>query len=208
MNKFLIVFIFLSVTAAYAGNEVGNGGIGFWCPQNKKYLLLDFHEHDMLYPKNKIVADETKEFGEILEKRLLILSKLDQKASDQYKKQISNILVNLKFLSDIKLNKTFDSFEIAKPKGCVLEQFAIQRKKEEKADTDFYFDKEIWSALGNIEKAGLIFHEVIYEHFILLGEKNSIKARKYNSFIFSEKFDKISGTEYKNFVQNLRIPLY
>jgi hypothetical protein len=166
-----------------------------------KLILIDLNtiEHDMLSPQNKIIAENTNDFGEILEKRLLILSKLDQKASDQYKKKINSILVNLKLLSDIKLNKTFDSFEIAKPKGCLLEQFALQRKKEEKADTEFYFDKEIWSALGNKEKTGLILHEVIYEHFILVGEKNSTKARKYNAFIFSENLEKITEAEYKKF---------
>lgn len=208
MYRFLIVILFFNTTATFAGNEVGNGGIGFWCAQTKKYLLLDFHEHDMLYPDNKVITENRNDFNEILDKRLLILSKLDEKASNQYKKQIKSILVNVKFLGDIVLNKTLDSFEIAKPAGCELEQFAIQRKKEENADTDFYFDKKIWSALGNKEKAGLILHEVIYEHFILIGEKNSIKARKYNAFIFSGKFEKITIAEYNKFIQDLRLTLY
>lgn len=209
MYNFVLLFLLIfNMPTSFAGNEVGNGGVGFWCPQTKKYLLLDFYEYELLNPKHKIIATNENDLEKILNERLKILSKLDEKNFNQYSLQIKNILPKINFLNDISLNKTHDSFEIAKPKGCTLKQFALQRKKEKDHITEFYFDKEIWDNLDSLNKAGLILHEIIYEQFSLLGERNSLKVRKFNSFIFSKDFKNIAPADYKIFIQDLRLPLY
>ncbi len=202
----IILLLTLPVFSAFAGNEVGNGGIGFKCADNS-YLLLDFYEHEMLNPNSKIINVPEKKLKEILDERMAILSKLDEKTHQIYVSRLNSVIKDIKFLSEISLNKTRDSFEIAKPKNCKLEQFAIQRMNSQK-QVEFFFDKEIWDALNPVAQAGLLLHEVIYEHFILLGEKNSINVRKYNAFIFSNEFEKASPQDYKKFVASLRVALY
>lgn len=208
MSKLFIFLTFIFYTSiTYAGNEVGNGGIGFWCPESNSYLLLDFYEHELLTPDNKI-AILNKEYTQILQEKLSILSKLDAKNTNYYLKKVENILSKINFLEEISLSATNDSFEVAHPKNCIKKQFAIQKKRDSDHHTDFYFDKKIWESLNHMTKAGLILHEVIYEHFAYLGEKNSIKVRKFNSFIFSNKFERMTTDDYKKYIQDLKVPLY
>ncbi len=209
MNYKIITAIFCGLLSfgTFAGNEVGNGGVGFWCPKNQNYLFLDFYEYELLNPKSKITSSQ-EDFKEIIQKKLSLLSKLDSKIAANYSRHAEQIFVKINFLENITLNKTSDSFEVAQPEGCEVKQFALQRKRESDHTTEFFFDKNIWSKLNETEKAGLILHEIIYDQFSYLGENNSIKVRKFNSFIFSSNFEKTLIKDYKKFIKDLKIPLY
>lgn len=206
-NIVIILLMFLFMTSTYAGNEVGNGGLGFWCPQSKTYQLLDFYEHNLLSPGNPIIKSD-HDYIKIIKDRLQLLSKLDAKHSAYYERMVNQVTAKINFLDNIKLNSTKDSFELAHPKDCELKQWAVQKIALNGNDTEYFFDKGIWNSLDNISKAGLVMHEIIYDHFINLDEKNSIKVRKFNSFMFSQKFEKTNTNEYHKFIKDLKIPLY
>ena len=175
--------------------------------KNTNSHLLDFFEHELLNPGSRIIKSND-DFINIAKDRLQLLSKLDPKLAIHYERRVEQITKKISFLDNIKLNNTNDSFEIAQPKDCELRQFALQRIETNGKNTEFFFDNSIWNKLDNVSKAGLVLHEIIYEHLVMLDEKNSIKVRKLNSYLFSVNFEKVKQDEFKKFVKDLNVPLY
>lgn len=207
-NMMILIVSTLFMLKAHAGNEVGNGGVGFWCEKEKTYRLLDFYEYELLNPPSKIVANTAETPEAILNARLNILKKFDAKNAELYLGKAKKLFIKMNFLDGIDLSKTNDSLEVAKPKGCQLKQFALQKRRESDHSVDFYFDRNIWDKLTPVTQAGLALHEIIYEHFSYLDEKNSIKVRKFTALIFSADFEKMSPENYSKFIKDLKLPLY
>src|SRR5690606_5955795 len=90
-------------------------------------------------------------------------------------------------LKDSDLKDIPDSNELAIPKNCNLKQIAVFRKDPLTQKTKFYIDEVVWQQMSESTKAGLVMHEIIYEHFKFLSETNSIKARLFNGLIASSK---------------------
>lgn len=200
-----IFLLYSSSLFAVNGNEVGNGGDVVIC-EGAAPILLDYYEGGKLYKYQindmpKLVWK--KQIQHILKK----LKVKSEKLNKQYNLMYKGIERRLVFLDNAKLRDVKDSYEIHLPKNCEIKQIAIQRKDID-GIVKIHIDKDLWGKLSETHKAGLILHEIIYEHFLSLGEKNSIKARRLNSYLASKQIDGDTQKKFKDFLKKFRIPFY
>ena len=198
-----IVISLLSVSVLGGGNEVGNGGDAIIC--SGKAELFDYFEARML-KRNSFHLSSGKDPFKIAKRTIQRLNKLNPQLERQYLHVLKNLKSRLKFIKKSKLRDIKDSYEVAIPEGCKLEQAAIQQNEENQRVIQI--SQRVWDQLSIKHRAGLILHEIIYEHFVFLGEKNSVKARKFNSLLSSKEILSFKKSDYLGFVRKLKVPLY
>lgn len=201
MQKTISLFIlFLSITIQ-AQNRVGNGGDVVICKNNTQ--LLDFYEDE----KFKFESSEKSPWA-IAEERVLQLKKIAPKLAPQYQERLATIKNEFEYKSDVELTDVKDSSHLFLGSGCSIKQVAVRKNLAVGKDFRFIISKKHWDALTPVHQAGLIMHEIVYEHFYKLGEKDSkndsIKARKVNRLLFSPA----TGTEFWTLIKDLEIPIY
>ncbi|MDD0853990.1 hypothetical protein HBN50_12835 [Halobacteriovorax sp. GB3] len=204
MKVFISIVFFLILTPSFAGNEVGNGGDVIVC--NESVTLLDYYEakdFDFSIPP----LEKSKDYREVLTDIFDEFLKIDKKLANQYQKRLQEIENQIDFRASITLTDIPDSNHEALPKGCKLEQIAIRRNQEKNGKL-FLVSKDLWDKLDSNNKAGLILHEIIYEHFLYLGEKDSKKARYMNALISHIGSKKPLPSKYKTLLQSKQIPIY
>lgn len=210
--KLLIVFSFLLTQSLYAGgNEVGNGGDAVVCKSKDKIEsveLLDFYEH-RVQEGHKIIDDTELDPIQLVTKILKHLNTLSPRLSTQYQKGLNSFMEKTSFVDNAKLIDIEDSKHIVLPrnKDCSIQQIAIYNKNK-KASKEFVIDKTLWDHMNATNQAGLILHELIYQHFSRLGEKDSIKARQINAFLFDKDFHKVKPSKFWEKIRELKIPIY
>ncbi len=209
LKLILLSFSFCSIVSAQTstlqiqgGNEVGNGGDVLVCQDS--IMLLDFYEAKI--KDKKEISASLEKYEDIITKVINNISKADPKRGQLFQKKSQLFFKEVSFLSDVKLTDIPDSSHIVLPhdKRCKLEQIAILDKNQKDSNKKFIINKNLWDKLDQSNQAGLIMHEIIYEYFALLGESNSIRARKYNAFVFGD----YSSDQYWKFVKVLRLPIY
>lgn len=205
----ILVSLFISVISslAFAQDRVGNGGDVILClekDQIKKVELLDFYEDS----KDLIVSD--KKYEEIVQDRLDVLQKKDVSLSSQYAKRWNKMKKEIEFKEDVELVDIKDSNHVFEPsdKHCQLKQIAIRRKNIFGRQARFVVNKKYFDHLSSVHQAGLIWHEMVYEHYVKLGEKDSAKARAFNVALFSKDIETQSKEDFWKFIQSLKVPIY
>lgn len=200
----LIICSFFCLSHSKAeGNKVGNGGNGVYCKSGKIQTaqLLDFYEQ-----KIDFKTTET-EFMTIAEKQLTLLNQVAPKQGEAYLKRLKDIMSEVDFKNDITLTDVKDSNHLIKPlsENCHVYQTAIRRTKKMPEEKQFLVRKDLWDQLPALDKAGLITHEIIYEHLSKLGEENSVKAREMNRYIYRKNINK---DDFWKFIKDLEILIY
>jgi hypothetical protein len=66
----------------------------------------------------------------------------------------------------------------------------------------------LYKKMAPAQQAALLLHEAIYERFALLGEKDSSKARYYNSYLMSHGVRASKSDTYWKMVKDLRLSIY
>lgn len=214
------LFICCSGLSGFAfANKVGNGGDGVFCqstiepkkstqsqkashPLNKIYgELLDFYERELKFPPS------SKSYQSIALEQIQKLSPVAPKLFEKYKKRLAEIASEIEFKTDVELVDVPDSLHtfVPKNKNCQFKQLAIRKKIVLAGEKRFVINDDLWKTLDSYQQAGLILHEIIYEHFLQLGEENSIKARKFNAYLFSQQLTK---EEFWKWMQDLEVPIY
>lgn len=204
MKILITIGIILHSVTVFSGNEVGNGGDIIQCKNSIQ--LLDYYEakeHGFIIPEDGKYKDYKKAAFDLLDE----FSKIDNKLATQYRERLNEIDKQIDLRSSITLTDIPDSNHEMLPKGCKLHQIAIRRKEEKKGKL-FLINKDLWDQLNNINKAGLILHEIVYEHFLYLGEKDSKKARFMNALISHVSTKKPLPSAYKKLLQSNEIPIY
>lgn len=207
----LSVLIFLA-HFALAGNKVGNGGDVVFCEPSASRSagveLLDFYE----LKANGRNLDELKPESshmEIIEEKLNRLDDLAPRLAKQYKRRVKSILSEIDKKEGIQLTDVEDSAHISLPANCSLKQIAIRKPRVSGAgEMRFIFDLALWNQLDERNKAGLILHEIIYEHLAKLGEKDSRSARRMNGLFFSKEFSSLSKGQFWKMIGKLEVPIY
>ena len=211
MKKKLLVLILVATSVlAKSGNEVGNGGDVVTCLSLKNIesvQLFDFFEFSNR--KDGIIKESKESKDQIMMSIITQLKIHDDKLAQLLMNRSKEFLNNVQFVTSGTLVNINDSDNLITPiEKCKIEQVAILKKKVLFNDKKFLVDERIWNKLNETQKAGLIFHELIYEYFADLGEKNSVNVRALNSFLFSDKLSVISSTDYWKFIQSMKIPHY
>lgn len=186
------------------GNRVGNGGDVVLCPKSGE--LLDFYENSGAI---RGFSDE-KSREAILEQVFKNLERLSPKQARQYKARAAEFISETEFKKEIALENIEDSNHLFGPKDkkCSLQQIAIRRHEAGLDGKRFLVDEELWNRLSPRGQAGLILHEVVYEHLYKLGEEDSVRARKLNAYYFSNKAFADSQDSYWRLVKDLNLPIY
>jgi hypothetical protein len=190
----LVIICFASFGWA-SGNRVGNGG-----------HLVDFYE--LSQPLKSF--DSAKNYQDILKELLKNLERISPSQAKQYGRRVAEFQDEVEFKKEVSLVDIKDSRYLftAKDKDCKLLQIAIRRNESSSVTKRFIIDQELWDRLSERSKAGLVMHEVIYEHFYKLGEIDSVKARAVNGYLFTEKAFSDAPTVYWRIIQDLKLPVY
>lgn len=205
MNKIIFLIVLMtSLVASASGNRVGNGGDVVSCPAQTE--LLDFYESNLKlqdFPGKNSYRD-------IADEVLKNLARLSPTQARNYQRRLSQFIDESDFKSDVTLTNIRDSKHLFKPKdeACKVQQIAIRKKEASSVSKRFLVDQDLWGKLSERSKAGLILHEIIYEHFYKLGEDDSIKARSLNAYLFSEQAQNVKSADYWKIIREMKIPLY
>lgn len=224
MNKPMMMILVLMSSMSFAGtNRVGNGGDVFVChdilakspfKKSKKVKsvtrtalpiqtveLLDFMESEV--PMSKFQGDYNAILSQVLEN----LTKVAPQLASQYSKRLESIREEIYF-QDHSLKDIQDSSEWIERKNCQLIQAAIRKNDVSFGEKRFVIQKTLWEKMDDRNKAGLMMHEIVYEHFFKLGEVNSVKARKVNALLFSSEITKMTTTQFYKNLQKMDLPIY
>jgi hypothetical protein len=203
MWSILFSLIMLLPSFAFAQNKVGNGGNVIRCQiENKPTVaLLDFYEGD-IHPQFQATDPQ-----EIAKQVLSKIKTVAPKIADQYLKRLSQINAEIEYKEEIELVEVPDSKHLFKPlsKNCEVLQIAVRNNVALSSEKRFLIRKDLWQQMDPVQQAGLLTHEIIHEHLTKLGEKDSIKARKINVFLYS---DKTKPSEFWDLIKELEVSIY
>lgn len=205
-KQILIVGLIFCLNVTVHANRVGNGGNVVSCLKEGKegLQLLDLYESNLNLRK---FVDKAEAFA-IAQVAFESFKKFDQKISQQYLKSLQQIKSDIEYKSDIEIQSSNDAKIKELPVGCKLIQIALRKNALTSIEQKFIFSKTYWEKLAPTDQAGLLIHEIIYDHFYKLGEEDSLKARKLVAYLMSEKIDQDSSEEVRNFIRSLKVPLY
>ncbi|QLY23856.1 hypothetical protein [Bdellovibrio sp. KM01] len=197
------ILMMLSVCLVHAeGNKVGNGGDGVFCKgSNESARILDFYEGDL-----KPTATEKDPYA-IAEKKFTELKSAAPKLGEQYLSRLKTLRSAIDFKEGVALTNIKDSNHLFKPveADCEVIQVVIRKRSPLPGEKTFIIRQDLWDRLSPVQQAGMISHEIIYEHLMKLGATDSVKARAFNRFIFGEKYD---SEKFWKFIQGLEVPIY
>jgi len=210
MNFALIVLFLATCLFSISGfgqNRVGNGGDGIVCTKEGAQAtaeILDFYE------SSQARIESTEAYSEIVESRLQVLKKIDSTMGELYQKRWKSMQPEIEWKKEIELIGIEDSKHLYVPsdKNCKLKQVAIRRNQVAANQSRFVIDDSFWQQISPVSRAGLIMHELIYEHFYKLGEKDSVKARTLNAYIFSPDLESKGSTGFWKLISSLKVPIY
>lgn len=206
--KFLIALPFLfAAVAAEAVIRIGNGGDAVVCRKDgnvQEATLLDLYESSL---KSWALEGPYEQRLESVFKKLEAVSPEQAKI---YRRRLKDMRTELDIRGDVGLVDIKDSEHLVVPtrKDCRIEQAAVRRNIAEDDGKRFIVDQHIWARMNDESKAGLVLHEIVYEHLYKLGEENSVKARKLVGYYLSEDFQKTDKNAYWKRVEKLKLPLY
>ncbi len=201
------LLVITGAASAQAQNRVGNGGDGILCEKQgepSKAELLDFYESD-----EKRIETEAP-YAEVVEARLKALGKVNAAWSETLLKRWKTMKSEIEWKKDIELVDVEDSKHLYAPsdKNCKLKQIALRRNEVAGNQARFVIDDNFWQMMKPVSQAGLVMHELVYEHFFKLGETNSVKARAMNVYLFSPDLEAQGSDGFWRMVKSLKVPIY
>lgn len=204
----LYALTILFSSTADAGNRVGNGGHVFYCPGSDKIQALDFYgAYGFEGPK---VGGGEKDEIAIAKARLQKLKTLAPKLHDQYGQRLTTIMDEMEFRKNDRLVLVEDSLHAVEPEdeNCKAYQLIIRKAVLEKGEKRFVVNETLWKKLSPVQKAGMLTHEIIYEHFAALGETDFGRARRLNAHLYSPKIESQTTGQFWQMIKEFRMPLY
>lgn len=204
MKRSACAILVLAHSLAQAGNRVGNGGDVVHCKQPYKVALLDFYE--VWRFKDPESGSDPKV---IVEKKFEQLQKVAPSLATQYLKRAKNIMDEVEISDDVQPVEVKDSLHGFVPTGdCKVKQVALRMAEPPAGAKRFVFNKKFYGDLSASGKAGLIAHEIVYEHFNRLGHSDSRQVRKFVAYLFDKDFPKDDAAKFWEFMRGLKVPVY
>jgi hypothetical protein len=219
--KKIIILALLTIFSCYAGEDdepsggihIGNGGVVVNCAtsiDSRTYKLLDFYEKEVGFKVDYI--DPKASPMDIAYSMISRLERLDGhrfRTLKSYLEKFNDSQIFIKRTERlVNLSDTGFSYLA---KNCKLEQAAIQREEvvNNQVQFNYVFDQNIWENLSNVDKAGLILHEVIYRDFFnTSSHQSSYYVRKFLRILFSGKINELTLKEYLLQLSLLKVKSY
>lgn len=206
---FFFCICFFSMSLQANTNKVGNGGDAVVCSSDKNSEiisaeLLDFYENkNEKIEKNNIEKDPYQ----IAQSQFDKLKGVAPKLFKQYQNRLQQIKDEIEFKNNIKLTEIEDSLHAFQPisENCKIIQIAIKKDQVIAQEKRFLIREDLWKKMSPSHQAGLLTHEIIYEHLAKLGEVDSIKARKLNAYLYANEINK---NDFWIYMKTLKVPIY
>jgi hypothetical protein len=190
-------------------NKVGNGGNAVVCENEKeKVRFLDLYEAKDTKDIVLIVAKETPaQYEKYVESALERIQQASPKLGSAYRNRWKEFPDQVEWVSEKKLVKVDDSLHTEEPLDdtCKIVQLAIRRDKVVEGEKRFQIRKDLWDQLSSVGKAALVMHELLYQHFSRLGEKDSRAVRTINRLLFAKEYE---SKKFWKLIKDLRVPIY
>jgi hypothetical protein len=174
--------------SSFAGGDAGNGGGAFVCRNTNNEILsaelVDFYEGKTEYHLS--IKQTNLEVESQLNKAVLkYISSVPVKASEILE-SIEQVQKIMHVVSNARLENTNDFNLRVSPKSCLGGFVKFEQLANFTNDGQLMVDQEIYEALSNTDKAGLVLHEAAY----LLARKwrdvvSSREARRLTAHLFS-----------------------
>jgi hypothetical protein len=197
-------------TIAVAGTEVGNGGDVVTCtnPKNaaeKTAELLDYYEARTMYGLPSTLKSNAS-VEENLGVLISTIAKTEPERAAKYAAWAITFSQEAAFMEDVELTDIDDSKHLAFPLGCKVEQIIIQKEVNYSFDKRYIVSKKLWDLLDNTNRAGLIFHELLYRDGIEnKGLNNGSRVlRLLNGLVAANRFNEISAVEHSKIWSEFR----
>ncbi|RZA03261.1 MAG: hypothetical protein EOP11_16215 [Proteobacteria bacterium] len=203
---------------ALAGAVSGGGGKAVVCRNADRSIrtaeLLDLWEAREIYGREIIRSDKpmkelVMEGIERLKHAFLPISEFPQENGENLRGYLDRNSDSLrgdtgpkdktvKRLRGVTLNDTNDSFELARPSECAVEQ--VVNFVDLANLPRIYVNQDLWESLDNVNQAALVLHESLYrtlrEEF---GESNSLRTRRAIGFV-------MAGNTFRSTYEMLQAP--
>lgn len=183
-----VLSVAAGATTTLGGHAVGNGGDAVVCPGDKGRSQVEFFD---LYEGRSLAEQLPKlDAASSLEGKLEIaiqrLERLSPLRAALYRAQARSFFTETRFLRGQTLVDVPDSFEVALPTGCHLEQLAIQREPLSVGDPRYVVNGDLWDLLDVDSRAALVLHEIIYREAVTYYHLDSKRVRYFNRLLLSD----------------------
>jgi len=208
---FLFFFLLLQAAVSFgaglgSSTLVGNGGDVVVCRNAvgavNSIELLDYYEARL--ERGLLTQfEDNLSYSMAVEVLLSRLEKHDLYTPEVLRLFISNFMDEAQFVSGVTLTDIPDSHHLFYPRGCGVEQIAIQRTPRRRGDKRYFINKDLWNSLSGSGQAGLVFHEVLLRMVINYSEEdvlNSSSVRYFLSLLASDSLKMWSEMEYRDFI--------
>lgn len=176
--KYLGLMILLAVSTAAFGQSHGEGGGGVVYCKGKKAELYDYLE--AREPPYKLVTlrhpkgDDFMAMTRSMIKRMFWASPYRQAL---YGRWLDSWETERQFLPNFPPRKVPDSERVSLPLHCRYVQAVIQQYPELPDQFRYYVNQKAWDDLDEENRAGLVFHELLYREAMTYGHDTSVFLR-------------------------------
>lgn len=195
----LIILLFLMVTQVQAESRAGNGGVGVMCP-GQKFRLLDYFEGERSSRERLTDVTSPSSYYGHLQILLDRLAKFDPELALALKRRLKTLHVKLVSLHPDPIQ----DYQSAVSYHCVRFQLAVQYYNNSTGFSEFEVDRARFAALSGTDQAGLILHELLYEHAIReFGANNSDAIRPLVFALGSTQFYRLNKHTFQQMYARL-----
>jgi hypothetical protein len=204
----LVPSLLASQAHADGAKVVGNGGEGVYCPGSGEITLFDYYEANVLRGLQPNLGPIQNTYQQKLSLLLSRLAQFDPARAAIYRNRVNSFESESRFVTGADLTPIPDSNSPVIPRGCQIVQLAVQRPPTFPGEAYYLLDKEKWDLMSNDQRAGLVFHEIIYREALGVGATDSSGARYLNSTIASDSLSGMKNSEYLNILLKLNFWRY
>jgi hypothetical protein len=188
---------------AHAGGEVGNGGEVVACRKSDGTLLsvevLDSFEGRVLNQMSPSLGDSSLSMDAKINLAIATIHDRNPTRAELYTKWKNNFFDGVTFTNE-KLEPTPDVDPSILPKGCAIEQIAIQNKNTSKEVFEHgpivVINKILWDFMSVEQRAILVLHEIIYHEANISPQESAEPIRYFNQLLFSGKISTLDSDDY------------
>lgn len=151
---------------ALLGDEKGNGGDAFVCESIPKGFTQKVFSLDLFEAKYRFGLESDfpkgKSAPELVQRVLDRLARMDPDTGARLQSYFDQFAKEHTFVEARNLPSISDQGVTAIPPGCRLVQAAVQAEPDLPDEKFYSFNKEVWDALPEPDRAALMIHEFIY----------------------------------------------
>lgn len=202
MRFFAAVLILVTMSTAFAGNEVGNGGsVLYNLHTGKAFMFYDHFEARERYHLFVQWPSASRDV-EVAQKFAERICPHDVGLCEKLKGWVQSFYDEVLF-TDKVLTPVNDTGMMHIPQGYGIAQLIVQYQHPHTKKVSYQIRRKFWSELSHRDRAVGILHEVVYRRFIeLKGEDiNSVEVRYLVALIISDEIRLWTPADFKGYFQ-------